>query len=239
MAQTVVQIDTGRFTNAFALRGESGCILVDTGNPRAENRILEQMAEHSISTGDIHLILITHGHTDHFGSAAVLRERIGAPVAVHVSDADALRQGIHQPGSLKPTGWLLAFLMRLPFLRDLAVSNQAPVLEPDLLLEGEQRLDEYGIAGRVIPTPGHTPGSVSVLLDEGAAVVGDMVMGRLMGLLRQPGPPIVAQDLEQNWRSMARFLALSPRTIYVGHGGPFNAEETTELLANQLKEKRE
>jgi glyoxylase-like metal-dependent hydrolase (beta-lactamase superfamily II) len=37
-------------------------------------------------------------------------------------------------------------------------------LEPQILLEGEFDLKDYGIEGKIIPTPGHTPGSVSVLL---------------------------------------------------------------------------
>jgi len=75
--------------------------------------------------------------------------------------------------------------------------------------------------GRVIPTPGYTHGSVSVFLDSGEAIVGDLVMGKLMGLLPRPGPPIVAWDLERNLESVRQLVALSPRVVYVGHGGPF------------------
>ncbi|MCD6344069.1 MAG: hypothetical protein J7M17_00485 [Anaerolineae bacterium] len=46
-------------------------------------------------------------------------------------------------------------------------------------------------------------------------------MGWLIGLLPKPGPPIVAWDLERNRESVRRLVALSPRVVYVGHGGPF------------------
>jgi len=230
MTATIVQINTGNFTNIFLIRGSAGWVLVDTGNPGKEDLILKRLAEHSVEPGDIRLILITHGHTDHFGSAAALQERTGASVAVHALDADALRQGIHQPDSLQATSQLLALLMRISILRNLAAPDRAPALEPDIVVHEGFRLDEYGVAGQVIPTPGHTPGSVSVLLDSGKAIVGDVVMGRMMGLLPKPGPPLIVWDLERNWESLRQLLALSLHIVYVGHGGPFQVEGLTDLV---------
>jgi len=232
MTKTVIQIDTGNFTNVFLIRGNGGNILVDAGNPGKADRILARLAECSVAPEDVRLILITHGHIDHFGSAAALRERTGAPVAIHALDADAVRQGIHQPGSLNPTHWLVALGMRIPGIAD---PTRAPAFEPDIVFEDEFRLDDYGVAGRVLLTPGHTPGSVSVLLDSGEAIVGDVVMGQLMGMLHKPGPPIVAWDLERNWESVRRLVALSPRVVYVGHGGPF--DDLSDLI-KRYKETR-
>ncbi len=218
VTKTVIQINAGNFTNVFLIRGHAGCALVDTGNPGKADHILERLAECGVAPGDIRLILITHGHVDHFGSAAELRERTGAPVAIHALDAEAVRQGKHLPESLKPTHWIVALAMRIPGITG---PDCAPAFEPDIVFEEKWRLDEYGIAGQVLPTPGHTPGSVSVLLDSGEAIMGDVVMGDFLRLLRRPGPPIVAWDLEQNRESACRLLALSPRIVYVGHGGPF------------------
>jgi hydroxyacylglutathione hydrolase len=222
----VIQINTGSFTNVFLIRGRGGCVLVDTGNPGKADRILARLAAHtstSLSAGgvaphDVRLILITHGHVDHFGSAAELRERTGAPVAIHALDADAVRQGIHQPDSLHPTSWPIDLLLRIPLP---LFPDRAPAFEPDIVFEEEWRLDQYGVAGQVILTPGHTPGSVSVLLDSGEAIVGDLAMGQLMSIIHRPGLPIVAWDLERNRESVRRLVALSPRVVYVGHGGPF------------------
>lgn len=231
MTETVTQINLGQ-VNVFLVRGQAGCVLVDAGNPDSAEAILEKLEEHGVAPDDVRLILITHGHTDHFGSAAALQERTGAPVAVHALDADAVRQGINPPDSFQPTGRLLTLLMRIPAVQRLLDSNRAPPCEPDVLFEGEEtRLDEYGVAGRVILTPGHSHGSVSVLMDSGEAIVGDMVMGRLMGLVRKPGPPLIACDRAQNRESVRQLLALAPHTIYVGHGGPFAAEDVSRLVA--------
>ena len=201
--------------NAFLLRGPSGYIVVDTGAPGGAGRILEVRTTRGLAPEGLRLILITHGHIDHFGSAAELREKTGAPIAVHQEDAVALRQGVHAPGSLNPTSWPVALGMRLFG----SLWPPVPGLEPDVLFAGEQRLDEYGIAGRVVPVPGHTLGSVAVVLDSGAALVGDLAIDLLGG--RRPGKPIVAWDLAVNQESRARLAALRPHPIYSGHGGPF------------------
>ena len=234
------------FTTVFLLRGARGSILVDTGYPGQADLILARLAEHGVSPHDVRLILLTHGHIDHFGSAAELRERTGAPVAIHTLDVEAARQGINPLETLRPTNWIVALAMRIPRV---VGPDRAPAFEPDIVFEEEWRLDEYtsapsatlrtgslsanGVAGRVLPTPGHTPGSVSVLLDSGEAIVGDVVIGDFLRLLRRPGLPIVAWDLERNWESVRQLLALSPRLVSVGHGGPF--EDLSDLVKKQWK----
>jgi hydroxyacylglutathione hydrolase len=220
----IVQIDAGQ-VNVFLLRGAGGDVLVDAGNPGSEERILKRLAARGVTPDDLRLILITHGHLDHFGSAAALREQSGAAVAVHALDADALRQGVHQPDSLKPSNRLVGCVMRvMRVMQRFAAPGPSLGFEPDIVFTDPFRLDEYGVAGRVIPTPGHTPGSVSVRLDSGDLILGDSVMGQMLGLIRRPGPPLVAWDLARNRESVRQVMALGPRRIYVGHGGPFEVD---------------
>ena len=160
MTKTVLQINTGS-VNVFLIRGDGGAILVDAGNPGHADHILARLAKCGVAPHDVRLILITHGHVDHFGSAAELRERTGAPVAIHALDAGAVRQGIQQPDSLQPTHWLVALGMRIP---GIAGPTRAPAFEPDIVFEGEWRLNEYtstSLSGRVLHTPGHSDGSLS------------------------------------------------------------------------------
>jgi glyoxylase-like metal-dependent hydrolase (beta-lactamase superfamily II) len=189
-------------------------IIVDTGFPNLGDKILKTMGRHDIKPDDISLIIITHGHHDHTGSAAYLREKTGAPVAIHKADAEALRTGINP--RLYPVDGRGSFIVTLSNI----VKPKVRGIEPQILLENEMDLRDYGIEGTIIPTPGHTPGSVSVLLAGGCALVGDMIFG---GLLRKstPGFPYICQDVETASQSIQAILNRRPKIFYAAHGGPF------------------
>ena len=204
---------TSAYVNAYIVRGERS-VIVDTGIPGYGGRILKTMSRQGIRPGDISLIIITHGHHDHTGSAAFLREKTGAPVAIHRGDVEALRTGINPP--LHPVGGRGRFLAALAGMTRTRVRG----MEPQLVLEGETDLSAYGIEGKIVPAPGHTAGSVCVLLAGGCALVGDMIFG---GLVRKhtPGFPYFCQDAETASKSIADILDRKPKIFYPGHGGPF------------------
>jgi len=85
------------------------------------------------------------------------------------------------------------------------------------------RLDAFGVAATILHTPGHTPGSVSVLLDGGDAIVGDMLMGGYAGGTLWPSRPnfhYFADNLSLAMESLDRVLRASCGRLFVGHGGP-------------------
>jgi len=205
---------TSAYVNAYIVRGERS-IIVDTGVPGYGPRILKTMSRHGIRPEDISLIIITHGHHDHTGSAAYLREKTGASVAIHRSDVEALRTGINPP--LRGVGGKGRFMVALSkMIKMPAVQG----VEPQILVDQEMDLADYGIEGKIIPAPGHTAGSISVLLAGGCALVGDMIFG---GLVRKhsPGFPYFCQDAEAASKSIADIIDRKPKIFYAGHGGPF------------------
>ena len=209
----VIQIPLGR-VNAFIIRGKRP-VIVDTGYPGSAPAILDRLTENGIDPKSVSLILITHGHADHFGSAADLRERTGARVAIHKLDAEAARKGQDPP--LSPTGAIGRLFMSLLARRGMA---KAPSFEPDILIEGEMDLKKFGVDGKIIHTPGHTPGSVSIALPGGEVIVGDLIM---RGMLRwwQPNYPLFADNMAQLNESIQLILRRKPTKIFSGHGGPF------------------
>ena len=90
-------------------------------------------------------------------------------------------------------------------------------------------LIDYGIPGRIIHTPGHTLGSVSVLLDTGDAFVGCMAHNNPPFRLK-PGLPIFAENLSMLKKSWRKLLDMGARTIYPGHGNSFSSREILKFV---------
>ena len=98
-----------------------------------------------------------------------------------------------------------------------------------MLEDEEYPLESYGIHGKVIYTPGHSSGSISLLLDTGDAFVGDLAMNVFPTRIG-PGMPIFAENvnaLKESWRLL---LSSGAKQIYPAHGKPFNADVLEKLL---------
>ncbi len=215
-SSTVIPIQLS-FVNAFALLGNR-CVVVDTGYPRSEKTIIEKLAKNSIEPKDVSLILITHGHADHFGSAAALKSLTGAPVAIHRLDAEFARRGFDPP--VYPGNVVGKLIM--PFLA-IKGPAKAPPVEPDILIEDEMSLGKFGVDGKVVSTPGHTAGSISVFSPGGDVIVGDLTVMGILGSKR-PDYPMFADDIGQLRESVRLIMQASPARIFSGHGGPFAPE---------------
>ncbi|HUU76650.1 MAG TPA: MBL fold metallo-hydrolase [Methanoregulaceae archaeon] len=217
----VIPVKIG-LTTAYIVKSE-GVILVDTGFPGSEEKILASLQEQGVAPGDVRLILLTHGHADHAGSAAALKEATGALVAAGHPEVGRLRTG--RSGKLKATG-LCGRIFGLYYCRE--AKSRYPPLEPDILIDSEYDLHVHGVHGIVIPTPGHTAGSLSVILDSGDVLVGDLIFGSFpMG---KPAIPFFGEDLPAWSRSIYALLEKSPKMVYIAHGGPFEGEEIKRRL---------
>jgi glyoxylase-like metal-dependent hydrolase (beta-lactamase superfamily II) len=106
-----------------------------------------------------------------------------------------------------------------------------PPTEVDVLLGDEGlSLSDFGIPGRVLYTPGHSSGSVSVLLDSGEAFVGDLAMNTFP-LRLTPGLPIFAEDPAAVIASWELLLEAGAREVYPAHGKPFPADVIRRAIA--------
>jgi len=225
---SVIPIKLG-YVKSFLIKGDKA-VIVDTGYPGNGERILDSLRENLINPSDISLIMITHGHIDHYGSADELRKLTGAPIAMHRADAEYLKKGINYIGV--PLG-LAGRLFKSLFIRkDEAVYKS---LEVDVVFEDDIDLKIFGVNGKVIHTPGHTAGSVSVMLSDGTAIIGDLMMG---GILRKRTPhfPLFANDLGQLRGSIEKIIQLSLKVIHASHGGPFTKQAVERFSEKTRRE---
>ena len=209
--------------SAYLVETPQGIILIDAGMPHREKTVIQKL--HRIGRFDLRLIYITHAHPDHYGSAAALKKLTGAPVAIHTLDSDAMMRGETQLGEARGQGKLIQWLFPL-----ISVLVRPTPLKPDILFEGGERLDEFGLAGQILHTPGHTDGSSSLWLEEGILFAGDLVSST--------GKPHIQRAFAQNWslipESLQRLRDLKPRWIYPGHGArPLSQREFLELGVNR------
>ena len=106
--------------------------------------------------------------------------------------------------------------------------------EPDLLIDETTNLEPFGVPGQIVSTPGHTPGSISLLLPSGDLLAGDLLLGGYLGghvAPAQPGLPYFLDDREQMRDSIRRILRLPLTRVYVGHGGPLEPEDVRRARA--------
>lgn len=135
--------------------------IIDTGMPGNEGKILNYVKNVlNREPEDIKTIVITHYHLDHTGSLKELKNATNAKIAIHKDDADYISGKQIAPGP-----FYLRFATKLMLLFT-SYSN----VEPDILLNEEDIVDGY----RVIQTPGHTPGSITLYNpDNGVIFVGE------------------------------------------------------------------
>jgi hydroxyacylglutathione hydrolase len=212
-------------SNCFLLQGDRN-ILVDTGNPKEGQKIIAALTKKGLALQDISLILHTHGHADHCGSTQELLRMHKIPTAIHTADRFMSDQGTN--GEIKTKG-VTAFLVK-PF-----INRPYPAFAADLIIDQEINLHEFGVQAKIYFTPGHTQGSISIETDANEAIVGDLLMGGVLGgkfFSHIPDYHYFMDSVEQVNQSIQKMLSFRADTFFVGHGGPLKRVAIEEKFTN-------
>ena len=193
------------------LIAEQELTLIDTGFSGSLSRIANFVSRLGRSVSELSLIIITHNHLDHVGGLPELRRATSAIAAVHKADLAETEDQLPYHGLVRK----MLHVPPIPLLMPLVYTRPGEV---GIHLEGGEVLSPLG-GLEVIPTPGHTPGSISLFsAREKLLIVGDTLNNRLPNL-RLP-PKSVSSDLSQVMASIKRLARLEFDTLCFGHGRP-------------------
>jgi glyoxylase-like metal-dependent hydrolase (beta-lactamase superfamily II) len=215
----IVQIQV-HGTNCYLLCGDGGVVLFDPGPPGGADTVIAGAELEGIRPDEVRLILVSHGHLDHYGAAAGVKAWCGAPVAAYPGEPEFSRD---RRNALPPAQTLRGSIVRWFYLLLSPLARFAP-LEVDLLLEDGADLSAYGVAARTVLLPGHSPGSLGVVTPDGDLFCGDLFVN-----YAAPSQPLYLSDTEAWQRSYELVQEFEPRAVYVGHGEPFSGDELAQI----------
>jgi glyoxylase-like metal-dependent hydrolase (beta-lactamase superfamily II) len=208
--------------NTFIVEDAPGLVVIDAGMPHRARQIVRAIQALGHDPQQVQLILITHGHIDHAGSAVELRKLTGAPIAMH---ADDLR--LVETRTLKiPPGRTATTEMIGTLLRMFGWVVPLDTFTPDVWLTEEQSLREFGFDACIAHTPGHTAGSVSMLCSDGTMFVGDAILN-----MAHVAFPLFWEDAAAAYSSALKIHALKPRVCFTAHGRDFDPSELDQFIA--------
>lgn len=214
------------FTWCYLLKCTDGYLLIDTSYPNYFPKFQKSIAKLGIDVSEIKYLLLTHHHDDHAGFAAELVNKTGCRVIAHHDAIAPLKQG-ESEDTMQPVNRRVKFIFSLFQLFHQQFRFSPLIIgENDIILTGDDLdlLKSIGINGKILHTPGHSQDSISVILSDGNAFVGDVAMNflRLTGIGHRP---IYVEDINIVYESWQRLIEQGAKVIYPSHGKPFYARE--------------
>jgi glyoxylase-like metal-dependent hydrolase (beta-lactamase superfamily II) len=198
-----------------------GVMLIDAGFPGSRDDVIGSLRQLGFDVDDLRAILLTHAHIDHFGSAIWFAENHGTPIYSHPDEVGhAKREYLEQASPIdiarhawqpRWLRWSVAISRKGGMVRDGIPTTRALTEDVASQLPGTPMS---------IPTPGHTGGHCSYVVD-GVLVSGDaLVTGH--PVVRRDGPQLLPalfnHDQAATVRSLAALGLLDTDVLLPGHG---------------------
>lgn len=197
----------GGTDNCYIVSDGKNAILFDTSSGESKDKVIEACSRYEMK-----VLVLSHPHFDHAENAAVISERYNIPVAYHKADDEIFDSYDAQP--LRSYG-LVGFVvlkMSLKVLRNTKVKRP----EKFVYVKEGDTLADYGFPDiRVVELPGHTKGSIGLLIQDHAILVGDALDNWI-----RPGVGHLYSDLDVLKKTADKIRSFGPRRIYYGHGDP-------------------
>lgn len=219
-------------TNVCLLPAADGYLLVDTSYENRLAALEKSLKKLGAGFSDIRYIVLTHHHNDHVGNLVQLRKNHNFKIIAHNKTAEGLERGeLNQPLlPLNRLGAFLLFMLRLTGGRNLTFPSMK--VTPDDIVFDDNGLDlreAAGLNATIVHTPGHSDDSVSIVLEDNTAIVGDLCMN----LMPIPGSryfPLLIDSLDKVYASWKKLLEMGVERVIPAHGRPFDSEKLAKLL---------
>lgn len=218
----IIPIKMGN-SNAYIVIGNNLKLLVDAGSQGHIQNLETVLSQNGLNVSDLDLVIVTHSHYDHVGNLAEIKKRSNAKVFVHVDEFKFLNDG-YTP---VPKG-TTAFSETISWVANRFSSSRIrydPV-NPDFLIDGDcELLKAPGI--NILTTPGHTLGSICVIINDEHAIVGDTLFNVFTNCLYPPFADYKC-SLIGSWEKL---LATRCKNFYPGHGKPIPFAKLRQCLS--------
>lgn len=200
---------------------DSGVLVIDAGFPGQRDEVIDSVRQLGYGIDDIHAFLLTHAHVDHFGSAIWFAKTHGTPVFCHAAEVGHAHREYLEQVSI---GDLIGKLWRPRYLKWSMTIGFKGALRRAGIPTAHALTEEVAAAlpgtPMAIPTPGHTGGHCSYLVD-GVLVSGDaLVTGHPVSKLQGPQllPGLFNHDQDSCERSLGALGMLDTDVVLPGHG---------------------
>ncbi len=229
MLSVAIQIGgQGGLIHPTVLKDEDGLTLVDTGFPRQLQALEQALEEDKLRLSEVRRVLLTHQDIDHIGGLAEVVQRTGAEVLAYVDEAPYI-EGKKPLIKFSRAFWEPRLAsMPAESRADLeALLDNPPKTEVTRLLVDDERLELAG-GVRVVHTPGHTPGHISLFLETAKVLLAGDALRVDEGVLVGPGET-VTPDMPRALASLKRFSDLPAEYVVCYHGGIFGPNAAARL----------
>lgn len=222
---SIFQALSGR-SNVFLLTNGKATILVDTSVTKSWNRLHRNLDGFGIKTIDY--LILTHAHFDHAANASKIKAIYKSRVFVQKEEESFLVNG----DNVLPEG---TNRFTRPFMnsigkRALSILRYKPC-QPDIIIDSEYDLKDLGFNAYLIHTPGHTIGSMSLIVDNEIAIVGDT----MFGVFKWSAFPPFAQDEELLLASWEKLLKTNCDLFLPSHGTAKRRDLVQKCYNRKLK----
>ncbi len=196
--------------NVYLVRNEDRKVLVDTSAKFFYPALRKRLDKFSFGSGDSDCLVLTHTHYDHCQNAAALKEDTGCRIIVSREAEKSISNGFTDPP--KGTMLLTRLLIALAKKRGNKDFHYSPFKADDTLTDEYRPFGDDNI--RIIPTPGHSADSVSIIVDNEIALVGDA----MFGIFKRSIYPPFCDDTAEMLKSWDKLIDTECSLFLPGHG---------------------